>query len=302
MNGYVIHERIVQLWRNAHPHVIPPLRHACSRSSCNVVRIGGFACSACGVHLGARALCQLCRPIQNSYICMQTGFDHLCGSACTAPTMRSGLCTISGQSVSRGAVNASTHLPVHARARNRRHLPSNWLHTLVQKLLFSSARVRFEKHRRSQLRVSAERAVHRHRRQCNQEQRAAVYLDMALIYMRRFQRCKPLRHLQLPRQRQQAVCERYAKMLRNIMRVLGQRESEPTAIVLLYLMRNGCSVRDSALLPPDLFLARSLPDAHSLTAILGAPTNFTSTKNQIQMQLREQLTETDMKSLREVFV
>ena len=284
-----LHRRLVALWRAAHPHVVLPLRHTCSSSSCSVVRIGGFACAACGVHLGPRALCASCRPLQNSYICMQTGFDHHCGAACNAAasTQRGGLCPISGQAVTRGATQASTFLPVHARSRHRRQLPARWAQDLLHRLLFSAERVSFERHRRNQLRVSAERAVHRHRRACHQDGRAPTYLDMALIYMRRYQRCKPLLHPQLPRARQLAACERYSTLLHEIMRILGKRESESIAIVLLYLMRSGVTVESVSVLPRHLFLATALPDAHSIGAILGsATTTFTSEKNKLQAFLR----------------
>ena len=74
------------------------------------------------------------------------------------------------------------------------------------------------------------------------------------------------------------------------------------AIVLLYLLRGGVTVRDEEIMPFDPFLQRALVSAHAINSVLHSSTtiSFTQVKNAINRHLRE-LTSSQIQLIREVF-
>lgn len=288
MATHPVHDDLVRLWRSAHPHVLRPLRHNCSDGRCTVVRIRGFSCQSCGA-TSLHRTCSKCQEVQNSYICLQTGFDHLCGPHCRA-TSRNGRCCVSKQPVS-SAVLPSARKTMHsARNRMRAAKVDDIAQPIVHALLFSRRRVQFELHRRKQLRVSAERAVHRYKRNCVQLKQPAVFLTMQLTYMSRYARTKSLAHLSLPEARKRAICMLYAELVHKLILTLQLDRNafkiDAVACVLLYMLRHGVSVRDEEIIQQDTWLAEALVDAHAINTVLRCPIAYTATKNALNSTLR----------------
>lgn len=289
MRAHPVHDELVRLWRAAHPHVLQPLQHNCSDGKCTVVRIRGFSCQSCNA-TSLRRRCSKCQEVRNSFICVETGFDHLCGPHCRATSVRGGLCSISKQPVSQ-AVMPSNRKTVHsARNRMRATKIDDIAQPIVHALLFSRRRVQFELHRRMQLRISAERAVHRYKRTCVQNNAPVVFLTMQLVYMSRYARTKSVSHLAMPEEHKRRVCHAYATLIHKLILTLQLDRNafkiDAVATCLLYMMRHGVSVRDEEIVQQDPWLAAALVDAHAINTVLQCPVQYTSTKNALAKILR----------------
>lgn len=271
MTSTYAHACLVRLWRTQlQCPPVPPMQHKCSAKNCNVVRITGFSCALCGVKLERG--CNACSELRSSYVCVDSGFDHMCGPSCRLARLN-GQCPISGLKIFAADAPPRPRQPAHGLRSRVRSSDSNFALKIVHALLFSTRRTKFENHRRNGMRVAAERAVHRYVRKKMLMKEPAVFTDMVREYMQRYARCKPLTHLRMTKAQQHSVCQSYTTLITQLITVLdinGMHNAKPDAIatVLLYTLRTGLYVRDEELFPVCSFMIKSLPDAHAINQLV----------------------------------
>jgi hypothetical protein len=302
MDRIKMHKRHIQLWRAQHPEVLIPLEHCCSKSGCKLLHLNAHVCTHCGI--GLRRQCECCVRVRDSYVCPKTGYDHLCGALCSANNC--GHCRITGNIIdctSGGPV--PQRQPAHtARSRLRAAQP-HCIRPIVHALLYSEARIKFETHKRKQLRISAERAVHRMRRNAIAHKKPFIYTNAVIEYVHKYDRTAPLTHLHVDKATRDQVCTKYTRLVNRLIIAMHLKgvvvnKHESVVVVLLYFMRSGVSVRDETIMPVDPFLQGALVSAHAINTLLPAPVAYTSVKNAINVHLRT-LNATQIATIRQLF-
>ena len=288
-NARVVDE-LVDAWRRRTVGILRPLNHRCT-AACSMLKLTGYACSTCGGASSTRC-CQDAQEVHHAYVCENTGYGHACGPHCAYRSTHN-VCPVTGMVHGTNTVpmSAGHYATAPAESRNRLYSSDAIIHEscvgITYALLFSTERVRFEEHRRKMLRVSAERAVHRYRRQQANRGHICTYMDMVLIYVHKYYRCKPVTHLRMTYVDKKKVCHAYANAVQiimndlQIMKQCANIRLDAVIVVLLYMMRSGCIINQTIFLEIDQFLRLYLPDAHAICSLLLTPINFTATKQAI---------------------
>ena len=289
MNPTVAYEQLVRAWRESQVGLLIPLHHRCDASRCRILQLRGFACAACGA--GADACCPQCVRVQDAFVCESTGLSHHCGAHCEFASQH--VCPIT-RIVHAPRVAPpcrSARAPADAgRARGDRGWNRASTKQVLHALLFSGARCDFERHRRSMMRVTAERAVHRYRRRQHGRGARVVFSTAVSVYMQHYARCKDLAHLRLSKEQRDEVCEAYAAAIERLISLLNLQAScrlDACVVVLAYFLRRGVVVRDEVYLECDAWMRASLPDAHAINTLLTTPVQFTSTRTHISDVLQK---------------
>ena len=284
--------------------VIKPLFHKCTAEKCTLFELPLHACARCGATLSKQ--CEGCEPVSGSFICRTTGYDHLCGPSCNQVNAF-GRCRLTNNVVRTAHKDVSKRQPAHtARNRLRTSHPQKWF-DLIWDLLYGQKRRDYERKRQRQYKIAAERAVLRMMRKGTAVPRHCVfYVDLVMEYVSKYDRAASLQHLSADNEVKKSLCSKYAQLVNRIFRamqlnILVTNKTDSVAIVLLYLLRGGVTVRDEEIMPFDPFLQRALVSAHAINSVLLSTTiAYTQVKNAINRHLRE-LSPTQIYLIRQVF-
>ena len=303
-----LHEEGVRAYRRANS-VAKVLNHSCSKENCTLYELELHACEICGAALSKQ--CEECRLVSGSYICPTTGYDHLCGEGwCKQVDPCTGRCRLTNNLVRKAASKgALKRQPAHT-ARNRlrtSHPQKQKWFDLIWALLYGQKRRDYELKRQRQYKIAAERAVQRMMRIPRHPGHPVTYVDLVMEYVSKNDRAASLQHLTADNEVKKSLCNKYAKLVNRIflamqLNSLVTNKTDSVAIVLLYLLRGGVTVRDEEIMPFDPFLQRALVSAHAINSVLHSSTtiSFTQVKNAINRHLRE-LTSSQIQLIREVF-
>ena len=300
-----LHEDVVKAYLALHPWLKRPLNHKCTEHQCKLLMLPLHACAQCGATLSKQ--CEECRPVSGSYICQTTGYDHLCGEGwCKQVDPCTGRCRLTNNMVRKAVNNVLKRQPAHtARNRLRTSHPPN-VHRIIWALLYGSKRRDYERKRQRQYKTAAERAVLRKLRKDTDKR--LFYVDLVMEYVSKYDRAASLTHFSAEDKTKKFICEKYAKLVHRIylamqLNTLVTNKTDSVAIVLLYMLRSGVTVRDEEIMPYDPYLARALVSAHAINSVLHSNSTtiaYTQVKNAINRHLRE-LTPSQIQLIRQVF-
>lgn len=272
--------------------------HQCSRDKCSIQKLNEHVCMQ-GKHIISGTFCPM-HPKSNIvyvtdlYVCQKVGIAHVCDQRSCRSSC--GRCIISGLSCLEQPTDYQIMHAHHKRNRRR----SNNVHTcrqaaniMIYDLLFSNRRIFTEIKRAENILDFARRKVQRIIKQSASSH--PIYyqqlLDVCVDARLRLRNNSHLLICTTEMQRQQ-VCQYYSLICINVWNLLmkfmpSRSMFESVVASLLYAMRRGVAYDGIYAIPFDDFMARSLPDAHSIKDAQISRRSFTQAKNALHQAIQE---------------
>lgn len=311
--------------------------HECSMERCNIQHvIGGVWVSKKERHICIPTICKnhpkwanrgtLKKQVRNLYMCCSSGKAHWCDEQCQCTNIDHSdgghVCRISGirydsiksdtwfvehrvtathqenKDPLKLVRNTDFHMNIDSNEtiRQQQHLFIS--RAAVDAIMFSNERLYMEQRKYVEMKIEAEKVVHKYIKSCEKSNQAIVFTHIAQFYINQMNRRHIFRNL-IPKDRTVSeVVNHYAALTCKYWSLITSRfplgiqtpalfPIKIFIVSMMYIMKGGLALGGVQVVPKDTYLASILPEANTLDSYSINKPAFTACKNNILKAYRE---------------